>query len=91
MGVQEYPPWGLTLERIPPGTQSSNPHAHSHEDEFALIVGGKARYWHQGETPDRILVPGDAVGWKAGTGICHNLINDATDEHSAGESIQSII
>lgn len=52
---------------------------------------GKARYWNQGETPERILVPGDAVSWKAGTGICHGLFNDATDEHGAGESIQAAL
>ena len=86
LGRQDGPPWGLTLERIPPGTQSSNAHAHSAEHEFALIIEGKARYWHQGETPERILVQGDAVGWKAGTGICHTLLNDAEDGHGRGES-----
>lgn len=85
MAIGGDPPWGLTLERVPPGCQTSNAHAHSVEDEFCLILGGKARYWHQGQTPERILVAGDAVGWKAGTGICHTLLNDAEDEDGAGQ------
>ncbi|KAG8772921.1 hypothetical protein FRC20_002422, partial [Serendipita sp. 405] len=79
--------WGLNLERIPPGTQSSNAHAHSHEDEFAIILEGTARYWYQGESPEQTLKIGDIVGWKAGTGICHTLLNDALDEGGNGQDL----
>lgn len=86
MGLElERLPWSLNIERLPPGTQSSNAHAHSYEDEFCIVLSGKARYWHQGITPEPILKAGDAVGWKAGTGICHSLLNDAEDENGAGE------
>ncbi|CAG8776732.1 531_t:CDS:2, partial [Acaulospora colombiana] len=33
--------------------------------------------------PEPILKPGDAVGWKAGTGICHSLLNDAEDDNGS--------
>lgn len=91
MKNQERLPWGFTLECIPPGTQSSNAHAHLTEDEFALILAGNARYWHQGETPERILSLGDAVGWKANTGICHTLLNDGTDENGGGENVVFLV
>jgi uncharacterized cupin superfamily protein len=80
-------PWHLNIERIPPGTQSSNAHAHSAEDEFALILSGEARYWFQGATPEKILKSGDVVGWKAGTGIAHTLLNDAQNEQGEGEDL----
>lgn len=78
-------PWGFIREQIPPGTQSSNAHCHSADDEFVLILEGKARYWYQGITPEPILRPGDCFGWKAGTGICHSLLNDAEDETGKGQ------
>ncbi|KAG8776806.1 hypothetical protein FRC19_009227 [Serendipita sp. 401] len=83
--------WGFNLGRIPPGTQSSNAHAHSHEDEFAIILEGTARYWHQGESPEHILKRGDIVGWKAGTGVCHALLNDALDEGGSGQDLVFIV
>ncbi|PVF94459.1 hypothetical protein CPB86DRAFT_828602 [Serendipita vermifera] len=88
MGIELDPiPWSLNRERLPPGTQSSNNHAHSRDDEFAIILSGQARYWHQGLVPEPILKAGDAVGWKAGTGICHCLLNDAENEDLSGEDL----
>lgn len=77
--------WGFNRERIPPGTQSSYAHTHSSEDELVLVLSGKARYWHHGEEPERVLKRGDCIGWKAGTGICHALLNDASDENGTGK------
>ncbi|PVF91621.1 hypothetical protein CPB86DRAFT_745420 [Serendipita vermifera] len=92
MGLElERIPWSLNLERLLPGTQSSNTHAHSSEDEFVLVLSGKARYWHQGMTPEPILKAGDCVGWKAGTGICHSLLNDGEDENGAGEDVVFLV
>lgn len=76
-------PWNVNFERMPPGTQSSNPHAHSQEDEAVFILSGKARYWHHGE--EKALRPGDCVGWRAGTGITHAIYNDG--EGTNGEGI----
>jgi uncharacterized cupin superfamily protein len=87
MGLElERIPWSLNIECLPPGTQSSNTHAHSSEDEFSLVLSGKARYWHQGITPEPILKAGDCVGWKAGTGVCHSMLNDGEDEKGSGKS-----
>src|ERR1700761_2065016 len=69
-------PWNMNLEVLPPGTKTSVSHAHSHEDESLFMLRGKARYWHHGTVPEPILTIGDYVGWKAGTGIAHNVIND---------------
>jgi uncharacterized cupin superfamily protein len=78
-------PWNVNLQEFPPGTHSSNPHCHSHEDEFALVLSGSARYWYQGEVPEKILKRGDCVGWKAGTGISHSLLNDAEGPNGEGK------
>ncbi|PVF94458.1 hypothetical protein CPB86DRAFT_740557 [Serendipita vermifera] len=92
MGLElERVPWGVNIECIPPGTQSSNAHCHELEDEFVIILSGKARYWHQGITPEPILKAGDYVGWKAGTGICHTLLNDAEDENGSGEDLVFLV
>ena len=84
-------PWHLVIERIPPGTQSSNAHAHLAEDEFALILSGEARYWFQGAAPEKILKSGDAVGWKSGTGISHTLLNDAKNEQGDGTFVFNLL
>jgi uncharacterized cupin superfamily protein len=65
------------MECLLPGTQTSYPHAHSEEEEFVFMLAGKARYWHNGEEPEESLVAGDCVGWKAGTGVAHSILNDA--------------
>jgi uncharacterized cupin superfamily protein len=79
--------WHVNIERIPPGTQSSNTHTHSAEDAFALILSGEARYWLQGATSEKFLKSGDTVGWKAGTGVAHMLLNDAKNEQGDGEDV----
>ncbi|PVF94457.1 hypothetical protein CPB86DRAFT_828600 [Serendipita vermifera] len=82
-------PWNVNLKRIPPGTQSSNAHCHSYEDEFVLVLSGKARYWHQGEAPEKVVKKGDCIGWKAGTGICHSLLNDADAPNGEGKKVRT--
>lgn len=77
-------PWGLIREHMAPGTLSSYAHCHLAQDEFAIMLEGRSRYWYQGITPEPILRPGDCIGWKAGTGICHNLLNDAEDGTGKG-------
>ncbi|PVF92888.1 hypothetical protein CPB86DRAFT_768696 [Serendipita vermifera] len=69
--------WNVTIECLLPGTQTSYPHAHSEEDEFVVVLAGKARYWYNGEEPEQLLVAGDCAGWKAGTGVAHAILNDA--------------
>lgn len=82
---QKKLPWNVNIEEYPPGTQSSNAHAHSHEDELVFILSGKGRYWYQGEQPEKILKKGDCIGWKAGTGLSHTILNDGEGPNGEGK------
>src|SRR6516165_7506893 len=57
--------FGVNITRIKAGSASALRHWHEHEDEFILRE-------NEGET---ILSPGDAAGFKAGSGIAHCLVN----------------
>ncbi|KAG8753686.1 hypothetical protein FRC14_005813 [Serendipita sp. 396] len=79
--------FNATLEVLIPGTQSSYPHAHSAEDEFIIVLAGKGRYWCDGEEPERVIQAGDCIGWKAGTGLSHALINDGDGPQGEGANL----
>lgn len=66
---------GIHHEVLPPGRRLSYPHAESTEDEFVYVLEGQVDVWIDGQTYR--LEPGDAVGFPAGTGICHTFINDS--------------
>lgn len=66
---------GINLEVIPPGNRSSHPHAESREEEFVYVLQGTPDVWIDGELHQ--LVPGDAVGFPAGTGIAHSFLNNS--------------
>jgi uncharacterized cupin superfamily protein len=65
---------GIHHERLPPGRRTSYPHAESAEEEFVYVLEGNPDVWIDG-TLHR-LSPGDAVGFPAGTGICHSFLNN---------------
>jgi uncharacterized cupin superfamily protein len=65
---------GIHHERLPPGHRSSYPHAESAEEEFVYVIEGTPDAWIDGQL--HRLVPGDAVGFPAGTGMCHSFINN---------------
>lgn len=69
---------GIHHERLLPGRRSSYPHAESAEEEFVYVLEGTPDVWIDG-TLHR-LAPGDAVGFPAGTGICHAVLNNTTAE-----------
>ena len=69
---------GIHHERLPPGRRTSYPHAESAEQEFVFVVEGTPDVWLDGNL--HRLGPGDAVGFPAGTGICHTFINNAETE-----------
>lgn len=65
--------FGANLTRLAPGSVSALLHAHARQDEFIYILEG---------TPTLVLgdreyplKPGDCMGFKAGTGIAHQLAN----------------
>jgi len=65
---------GIHHERLPPGRRTSYPHAESAEEEFVFVLEGHPDVWIDG-TLHR-LEPGVAVGFPAGTGICHTFLNN---------------
>ncbi|RYE08331.1 MAG: cupin domain-containing protein [Hyphomicrobiales bacterium] len=69
---------GIHYEVIPPGNRSSLPHAESEEEEFVYIIEGKPDVWIDGVLHP--LVPGDAVGFPAGTGIAHSFLNNSSED-----------
>jgi uncharacterized cupin superfamily protein len=69
---------GIHHERLLPGRRTSYPHAESAEEEFVYVLEGTPDVWIDG-TLHR-LGPGDAVGFPAGTGICHTVLNNSTEE-----------
>jgi uncharacterized cupin superfamily protein len=69
---------GVNLQRLPPGTRSSWPHAEEREEEFVYVLEGEVDAWINGD-----LYPmgaGDLAAFPAGTGVCHCFINNSTHE-----------
>lgn len=65
--------FGIALETLHPGRQSSQPHWEEHEDEFLYMLTGELTVVEDGV--ETILHPGDACCWKAGTPVAHMLKN----------------
>ena len=70
--------FGVNLTRLAPGASSSVRHAHSRQDEFAYILQGHPTL-HTDEGLTR-LSPGSCVGFRAGGGNAHRLINETAEE-----------
>jgi uncharacterized cupin superfamily protein len=65
--------FGINITRVKPGSASALRHWHEQEDEFIYMLEGElVLAENEGET---VLKPGDAAGFKAGSGIGHCLIN----------------
>ncbi|KAG8706119.1 hypothetical protein FRC08_001265 [Ceratobasidium sp. 394] len=78
---------GCNLEIAPPGTRSSDPHAHSVEDELVFVIQGEGSVWLDGHVFP--ISPGDAIGFKGGTGLAHTIINNSNA--SGDESGQDLV
>jgi len=63
---------------LPPGCRTSSPHAESAEEEFVFVLKGKPDLWLNGFI--HALEEGFAVGFPAGTGIAHTVINNTSDD-----------
>lgn len=69
---------GIHLEVLKPGRRTSWPHAERDEDEFVYVVSGSVDCWLDGTiTP---MWAGDFVGWEAGTGTTHVVINNSDED-----------
>ncbi len=69
---------GIHHLRLQPGRRTSYPHAESAEDEFVYVIAGTPDVWLDGHL--HRLSPGDAVGFPAGTGLCHTFLNNTDAE-----------
>jgi len=68
--------FGVNITRIKAGAASALRHWHEQEDEFIYMLEGElVLKENDGET---VLKPGDAAGFKSGSGIAHCLINRST-------------
>ena len=69
---------GINVQRLPPGTRSSWPHAEEQEEEFVYVLEGEVDAWVDGSI-HRMTV-GDLAAFPAGTGVCHCFINNGQRE-----------
>jgi uncharacterized cupin superfamily protein len=70
--------FGVNLVRLAPGAASALRHAHSAEDEFVLVMEGRPTLIT--DAGSEALAPGMAVGFPAGTGDAHHLVNDTGED-----------
>lgn len=74
LGTERIAAHWITLA---PQTRSSSPHAESLEEEFIYIVKGRPHIWINGYLYQ--LEEKMCVGFKAGTGISHTVINNTAE------------
>jgi uncharacterized cupin superfamily protein len=69
---------GVNLQRLPPGSRSSWPHAEEDEEEFVYMLEGEVDAWIDGHL--QRMVAGDFAAFPAGTGISHCFVNNGDRE-----------
>jgi uncharacterized cupin superfamily protein len=69
--------FGVNLTHLAPGAVSALAHSHSKQDEFIFILEGIPTLVLGKE--EFTLNPGDCYGFKAGTGIAHQLVNQSEE------------
>ena len=69
---------GINLQRLPPGTRSSWPHAEEQEEEFVYVIAGEVDAWIDGHL--HRMTAGDFAAFPAGTGISHCFMNNGDQE-----------
>ena len=69
---------GVNIQRLPPGSRSSWPHAEENEEEFVYVISGAVDAWIDGHLHP--MLAGDLAAFPAGTGISHCFINNSDEE-----------
>ena len=69
---------GVNIQRLPPGTRSSWPHAEENEEEFVYVITGNVDAWIDGHLHP--MQAGDLAAFPVGTGISHCFINNSDHE-----------
>ncbi|WP_404783150.1 cupin domain-containing protein [Altericista sp. CCNU0014] len=86
--------FGVNLTHLSPNAVSALAHSHSKQDEFILILeGNPTLVLGEREFP---LSPGDCCGFKAGTGVAHQLANRSQEtvtylevgDRTAGDEVE---
>jgi len=67
--------FGINLTVLAPGSVSALLHHHTKQDEFIYVVSGTPTLVL--DDKEYSLRPGDCCGFKAGTGIGHQLVNES--------------
>ena len=70
--------FGVNLTRLAPNAVSALRHSHTRQDEFVYVLQGQPTL-HTDEGR-RQLCPGMCVGFKAGTGNGHCLLNETNED-----------
>jgi uncharacterized cupin superfamily protein len=70
--------FGVNLQRLPPGTWSSQRHWHTAEDEFVWVLEGEVVLVT--ESGEELLIAGDCAGFKAGTADGHHIQNRSNSD-----------
>lgn len=65
--------FGVNLTRLDPGAASAIFHSHAVQDEFVYVLDGRPTVVF-GDS-EHELAPGDCIGFRAGTGIGHQVVN----------------
>jgi len=65
--------FGVNHTRLAPGAMTALRHAHSRQDEFVYVLEGRPTLIN--DAGARELAPGMCVGFKAGNGNAHHLVN----------------
>jgi uncharacterized cupin superfamily protein len=66
---------GIHMDLLKPGRRTSYPHAERDEEEFVYVVSGDVDCWIDGHIHP--MSAGDFVGFAAGTGITHTILNNS--------------
>jgi uncharacterized cupin superfamily protein len=69
--------FGVNLTQLAPGAISALLHHHSKQDEFIYILEGSPILILGDD--EYVLKPGDCMGFKAGSGVAHQLINRSNE------------
>ena len=69
--------FGVNQTELEPGSISALFHAHSTQDEFIYILEGTPTVKVGNE--EYLMKPGECIGFKAGSGDAHHLINNSNE------------
>ena len=73
-GLTQY---GVYVDTLQPGVQSSDKHWHEKEDEFLYVLAGEVTVIENDVAA--VLYPGDSACWPAGEPIAHTVANRSSE------------